>query len=290
MSDLLVRSLGETIEVSTAAEDGLWTALADPSQVENALLHLAINARDAMPDGGKLTIECSNAQLDQDYIASNPGLVAGDYVLLAVSDNGVGMSAEVQAQAFDPFFTTKEVGHGSGLGLSMIYGFAKQSGGHVKIYSEEGHGTTMKLYLPRSDSPAAAQATVEHEILRGKNERVLVVEDDPRVRELAVEMLQNLGYRVIGVPDAVSGRAVLERGDKIDLVLSDVVLPGGVSGPALVQEMMRQHPALKVVFMSGYPAEAAMRNGFVGSDKILLNKPFRRHQLATALREAFDRS
>jgi len=289
MTSLLSRTLGETIEIETRLAPRLWNATADPGQVENALLNLAINARDAMAGGGKLTIECANAVLDEAYVAVNPEARTGDYVVLAVSDTGSGMSAEVQAHAFEPFFTTKEVGQGSGLGLSMVYGFAKQSGGQVTIYSEEGQGTAVKLYLPRAQGAAKAEdVPPSEEVPQGRGERILVIEDDPDVRDLAVNVLGGLGYRVIEVADAASAHKVLADGQAVDLVLSDVVLPGGTSGPEFAAEARAAHPGLKIIFMSGYPAEAAKRNGFVGSDSVLLNKPFRKLELARALRDALD--
>lgn len=293
MSELLTRTLGATIEIETVAGPGLWNASADPGQVENALLNLAINARDAMPDGGRLMIECANAHLDEDYVAQEPEAVAGDYVALSVSDSGVGMSADVKAHAFEPFFTTKDVGQGSGLGLSMVYGFAKQSGGHVSIYSEEDRGTTVRLYLPRAGADRATanrddENSDENGVPRGKNELILVIEDDPDVRILAVAMLKGLGYRVIDVPDAAAAQMILRRDGNVDLVLSDVVLPGGTSGPDFANLARTLDPDLKVIFMSGYPAEAAKRNGFLGSDKVLLNKPFQRRQLAKSIRDALD--
>jgi CheY-like chemotaxis protein len=255
--------------------------------VENALLNLALNARHAMPGGGKLTIECANAVLDETYVADNPEAKAGDYVVLAVSDEGSGMTAEVQAHAFEPFYTTKEVGQGSGLGLSMVYGFVKQSGGHVTIYSEEGQGTTVKLYLPRAEGAARSEGVSRDEdIPQGRSENILVIEDDPDVRDLAVRMLEGLGHGVIDVPDAASAHKVLADGKQVDLVLSDVVLPGGTGGPEFAEEARTTRPDLKIIFMSGYPAEAAKRDGFLGSDKVLLTKPFSRHELAQALRDA----
>lgn len=284
---MLTRALGETIEIETADAPDLENALADPGQVENALLNLALNARDAMPGGGKLTIECQNAVLDGAYVAKNPEAIAGDYVVLAVSDEGSGMTAEVQARAFEPFFTTKEAGQGSGLGLAMIYGFAKQSGGHVSIYSEAGKGTTVKLYLPRAEAAMqSGNLSQDDDPPHGRGEVVLVIEDDPDVRALAARMLESLGYRTIEVPDAASAHKVLAEGNPVDLVLSDVVLPGGASGPKFAEQARTTYPDLKVIFMSGYPAEAAKRNGFLGSDQTLLNKPFRKRQLAKALREA----
>jgi PAS domain S-box-containing protein len=289
MSGLLQRTLGATIAIETLVAPDPWPASADPGQVENALLNLAINARDAMPGGGKLTVECANVRLDEAYVAQDPEAAVGDYVVLAVSDTGTGMTPAVRSQAFEPFFTTKDVGEGSGLGLSMVYGFAKQSGGHVTIYSEAGRGTTVKLYLPRAEQASKKkEPKVADDVPQGQGEIILVIEDDAEVRSLAVAMLDGLGYRAIDVPDAKSAEAVLERGDRIDLVLSDVVLPGGRSGPDFAEEIRSRYPALKVVFMSGYPAAAAMRNGFVGSGRVLLNKPFRRQDLAKILRAALN--
>ena len=287
MTDMLARTLGETVEIETRAAAGIWPASADPGQVENALLNLAINARDAMPEGGKLTIECMNVTLDAAYVAENPESVAGDFAVVAVSDSGTGMSENVQAQAFDPFFTTKEVGEGSGLGLSMVYGFTKQSGGHVSIYSEEGQGTTVKIYLPRAESIATDDALeVGGSIPMGQGETILVIEDDEDVRILASQVLEGLGYRVVAVPEAASARAVLKTERDVSLVLSDVVLPGGMSGPDFAEEARTTDPDVKIIFMSGYPAAAAKRNGFMGSDRVLLNKPFQRRELAEAVREA----
>ncbi len=287
MSDMLARTLGATVEIETRVTDGVWLASADPGQVENALLNLVINARDAMPDGGKLTIECMNVTLDAAYVAENPEAVAGDFAVVAVSDSGTGMSEDVRAHAFDPFFTTKEVGEGSGLGLSMVYGFTKQSGGHVSIYSEEGQGTTVKIYLPRAESIATdAALEVGGSIPMGQGETILIIEDDEDVRILASQVLEGLGYRVVAVPEAASARAVLKTERDVSLVLSDVVLPGGMSGPDFAEEARTTDPDVKIIFMSGYPAAAAKRNGFMGSDRVLLNKPFQRRELAEAVREA----
>ena len=289
MSNMMARTLGETIEIGIGKAANIWRALADPGQVENALLNLALNARDAMPNGGKLTIECANVHLDEAYVAQNPEAKIGDYVVMAVSDQGTGMTADVQAHAFEPFFTTKPVGQGSGLGLSMVHGFAQQSAGHVNIYSEEGKGTTVKLYLPRAgDAAQTENRNQDAEIPRGKGEMILVIEDDQEVRALTVRMLQSLGYRVIDVADAASARAVLAEKKSVDLILSDVVLPGGVSGPEFAEQVWMDFPDLRIIFMSGYPAEAARRNGFFTSGQVLLNKPFHKRQLAVALREAMD--
>jgi signal transduction histidine kinase len=287
LSDLLRRTLGATIEIETVVAPDLRPACADPGQLENALLNLTINARDAMPEGGKLTIECTNAVLEDEHSARDPDVSPGDYVVLAVSDTGTGMSKEVLAQVFEPFFTTKEVGQGSGLGLSMVYGFAKQSGGQVTLYSKPERGTTVKLYLPQADrAEARHESGAADEIERGHGERVLVIEDDAAVRDLTVTMLENLGYRVSDVGDAAAARSVLKGRDEIDLILSDVVLPGGMTGPQFIDEIRERTPDVKVVFMSGYPAEAAKRADFVSAGGTLLNKPFRRGVLAKALRDA----
>jgi CheY-like chemotaxis protein len=289
MSDILERALGEMIEIETFAESGLWMARADAGQVENTLLNLANNARDAMVGGGKLRIECANVRGDEATAAQTSEAIAGDYVMLAVSDTGVGMSEAVLERVFEPFFTTKDVGEGSGLGLSMVYGFAKQSDGHVIIDSKAGKGTTVKLFLPRSkDAAVQAGKAVTDRIPHGRGEVVLVIEDDPDVRELAAGILDSLGYRVITAPTADTARTVLEETERIDLVLSDVVLPAGTSGPAFVREARARRPGLKVVFMSGYVGEAVTRNGLPEPDTILLSKPFQRHEMAEALRTALD--
>jgi signal transduction histidine kinase len=288
MADLLKRSLGETVEIETFAGRNLWMARADPGQVENALLNLAINARDAMPDGGRLTIACSNARLEEEDVRLNPEAAAGDYALLTVSDTGAGMPKVVLEHAFEPFFTTKDVGEGSGLGLSMVYGFARQSNGHAVLQSEPGKGTTVKLYLPRAE-PVVEKPTAEITAPEpgSRDKLVLVIEDDAEVRTLAVKMLEVLGYRSMAAPAARSARVILER-EKIDLVLSDVVLPGGQSGRSFADEMRQRHPRLKFVFMSGYPAEDAIRSGHLEPETVLLTKPFQMRQLARVLRDLLD--
>ncbi len=236
-----------------------------------------------------MVIEAGNASLDEAYAHNHLEVTPGDYVTLAVSDNGSGMSPEVLEHAFEPFFTTKEVGQGSGLGLSMVYGFTKQSGGHVTIYSEEGRGTTVKLYLPRAEEAARREeASHDQDVPQGRDEVILVIEDDRDVRALAVRMLEDLDYRVIDVPDAVAAHEALADGNPVDLVLSDVVLPGGTSGPEFAEQARTTYPDLKIIFISGYPAESAKRNGFLGPGNVLLNKPFQRLQLAKALRDALD--
>ncbi len=287
MSEMMRRSLGVTIEITTSSDPELWTAMADPGQLENALLNLALNARDAMPAGGKLTLDCRNVQLQDVDIAEDTYVIAGDYVMLAVSDTGTGMDAETRQHVFEPFYTTKGVGEGSGLGLSMVYGFAKQSGGHVDICSEQGRGTTVKLYLPRAMHPAAEVEPERRDASPpGRGEAVLVIEDDAEVRELTVAMLEAMDYRVTAVADAAAARNVIEGGVEFDLLLSDVVLPGGTSGPDFARELRWSEPGLKVIFMSGYPDDAAIGGGLLDPGSVLLNKPFYLRQLATAMREA----
>jgi PAS domain S-box-containing protein len=289
MTSLLDRTLGETIKVETVIDPDLWPAWADPSQIEDTLLNLAINARDAMTEGGKLTIECLNARLDQAQVAANPELKVGDYAVVAVSDTGTGMSDEVQSKAFEPFFTTKEVGQGSGLGLSMAYGFASQSGGHLTIYSEEGQGTTVRLYLPKAEGkPATDEAQTTGDIPRGRGEVVLVIEDNADVRLLVVKMLNGLGYQAVDVADAAAARAALREDRQTDLILSDVVLSGGTSGLQFAEEVRARDPGAKIIFMSGYTAEAAKRHTSLASDGVPLKKPFSMRVLATALRKALD--
>ncbi len=289
ITGLLRRTLEEHIEVEAVTTTGLWNCEVDPGQLENALVNLAINARDAMPGGGKLTIETANAQLDDDYAAAQAEVRPGQYVMVAVTDTGSGMPPEVREHVFEPFFTTKEVGKGTGLGLSMVYGFIKQSGGHVTIYSEEGEGTTFKLYLPRSTkSEVTEKKPVTGEVPVARGETVLVVEDDPDLRTLAVALLSNLGYQVM---EAATGPAALEElgsTTRVNLLLTDVVLPGGMNGRELADEVERRAPGIPVLYMSGYTADAIMHHGRLDSDAELLQKPFRRADLARAVRRVLD--
>ena len=290
MEDLLRRTLGEDVEFEVELRRDLWAAVADRGQVENALLNLAINARDAMPTGGKLTIETDNKNLDADYATHNAEVTPGDYVMLAVTDTGTGMPPEVVERAFEPFFTTKGIGKGSGLGLSMIYGFAKQSRGHLKIYSELGHGTTVRLYLPRNvaevvpDKELPAETT-EHP--RG-GETILVVEDDELVRSFAVSQLRDLGYRVIEAADARRAGEILAGGESIDLLFTDVVMPGGMTGRQLGDMAKLSRPRLKVLYTSGYTENSIVHQGKLDPGVIFLSKPFRRRDLARKIREALD--
>lgn len=292
MTDLLRRTLGEQVEINIRLDEELRTALADKSQLESALLNLAINSRDAMPDGGKLTIETANASLDADYAARNAEVAPGDYVVLSVSDTGGGMPPVVVERAFEPFFTTKETGKGSGLGLSMIYGFARQSGGHLKIYSEPGHGTTVRLYLPRAKAAPSVAAPVPAAASEGQagSETILVVEDDAGVRRLAVTQLRSLGYRVLEVSDGMSALALLRDDDSIDLLFTDVVMPGGMTGRQVAEESRRLRPAMKVLFTSGYTQETIFHQGKLEPGVHLLSKPYRRDGLARKIREVLDSS
>ncbi|WP_323786438.1 PAS domain S-box protein [Thalassovita sp.] len=288
MLSLLRRTLGETIEISFRAEQGLWHALADPGQIENALLNLVINARHAMPDGGPLTITCENISLrDADGEQDGDQLV-GDFVVLSVTDRGHGMSKETLERVFEPFFTTKGVGEGSGLGLSMVYGFARQSGGQVTIDSEVGKGTTVKLFLPKAVAAGASRTPAKaQEVHKGQGETLLVLEDEDEVRAIAERMLKKLGYNVVTAQDADEAQRVLEAMPDIRLILSDIVLPGGISGPEFAARIKASSPDKKFIFMSGYPAEYLQKNSSLQADSQLLTKPFRVAQLARAVNDAF---
>ena len=287
MSDLLTRTLGETIKLETIGNAGLWAIEVDGPEMEATLLNLALNARDAMPEGGKLTIETSNAYLDDEYCRQN-GLTPGQYVLIAVSDNGAGMSAETVDKAFEPFFTTKDTGKGTGLGLSQVYGFIKQSGGHIKIYSELGEGTTIKLYLPRFDgdqTTAPSEASASHE--RGRGETILIVEDDDGVREYAAEILRDLNYQVLEARDSASALKLIDAEKNFDLLLTDVVLPGK-NGRELATEVEKRRPGIKVIFMTGYSRNAIVHHGRLDRDTELIPKPLTEAVLARRIRLVLD--
>ena len=288
VADILTRSLGENVELETIGGAGLWKIEADVSELESALLNLALNARDAMPNGGKLTVETSNAYLDDDYCSHYPGLEPGQYVLIAVSDNGAGMSAATIERAFDPFFTTKETGKGTGLGLSQVYGFVKQSGGNVKIYSEVGEGTTIKLYLPRYDGEEAIEP-VDDQVAseRGGGETILIVEDDDGVRQYASEILRDLNYQIIEAKDSAAALRLLNADKKFDLLLTDVMLPGK-NGRELADEVLRQRPGTKVVFMTGYSRNAIVHHGRLDRGTELIPKPLTEGVLARKIRQVLD--
>ncbi|MBL4666571.1 MAG: response regulator [Sneathiella sp.] len=289
ISELLDRSLGETIKVKIKADENLWLALADSGQVENAVLNLAVNARHAMPNGGQLSIDISNFVLEGLDATQLSEAAAGDYVLLCVSDTGTGMSKKTIEHAFEPFFTTKDVGKGSGLGLSMVYGFVKQSGGYINLYSEEGLGTSVKIYLPRcgEDQRQRSQQATNSDIPMGNGETILILEDDKEVLVLAAKILQSLNYEVIPTNDTDTALQVLLSNQEIDLILSDVVLPGGMSGPEFFKKNSDIIQVSKIIYMSGYPAEAAgntQKSNSWDPQDVLLTKPFQRRELATQMK------
>jgi CheY-like chemotaxis protein len=287
IEELLRRTIGETIRLEIVAAGGLWGTFCDPHQLESSLLNLVINSRDAMPGGGKLTIETANTHLDSFNAAELRDVMPGQYVCLSVTDTGTGMSPAVQARAFDPFFTTKPLGQGTGLGLSMIYGFTRQSEGHVRIYSEVGQGTTVKLYLPRyrgAVEEAAAAATAEGLAKAQAGETVLVVEDEDSVRELVVEVLHDLGYRALEAGDGPSGLKILQSPERIDLLVSDIGLPG-MNGRQVAEAARERRPDLKVLFITGYAENAAMANGFLEPGMEMVTKPFAVDALAARIRD-----
>ncbi|MBV8754790.1 MAG: response regulator [Hyphomicrobiales bacterium] len=291
LTEFLRRSLGETVELQTVGAAGLWKVEADPVQLEAALLNLAVNARDAMPNGGKLTIETANVQLDPDYCRRHAEVKPGPYVQIAVTDTGTGMSRQVLDRAFEPFFTTKVAGQGTGLGLSQVFGFVKQSGGHITIYSEVGEGTTVKIYLPRLFAELREEVPVEREVPGAvPGERVLVVEDDEEVRLYIADLLRGLRYQVIEAADATAALAQLERGNgHIDLLLTDVVLPG-MNGRRLADEVVARANGIKVLFMTGYSRNAIVRHGRLDPRVEMIQKPFTEAALAARIRDVLDQA
>jgi PAS domain S-box-containing protein len=284
---LLRRTLGEAVEIGASLAGDLWPVEADPSQVESALTNLAINARDAMPGGGTITIETANRPIGSDEVAEKPDIAPGEYAMLAVSDTGTGMPPEILARVCEPFFTTKPAGKGTGLGLSMVYGFAKQSGGHLRIYSEVGHGTTVRLYLPRAGaaSPTAPAERSASERAAPGGATILVVEDNAEVRTVVRRQLDELGYRVREAENAAAALAILESGAPIDLLFSDVIMPGGMLGTELAQEVRRRWPAVRILLTTGF-AEAAAQNGrHVPEGMALITKPYRKRTLGEKIRE-----
>jgi CheY-like chemotaxis protein len=292
MSDLLQRSLGPDIEIETVLAGGLWRTYADATQLESAIVNLAVNARDAMPNGGKLTLETLNAHIDDAYAAANPDAAAGQYVVVAVSDTGSGMPPEIVDRAFEPFFTTKGVGHGTGLGLSQIYGYLKQSGGHAKIYSEIGSGTTVKLYLPREMGGAepvkAAPEKLPEALAAGRpEETILVVEDEAGVRSTAVEALRELGYTVLECGSGAEALTLLEERKDIQLLFTDVVMPG-MTGRELADEVARRKPGIKVLYTTGYTPNAIVHGGRLDAGVSLLPKPYNSEELSRKIRKVLD--
>nr|WP_229211499.1 MULTISPECIES: PAS domain S-box protein [unclassified Duganella] len=283
--ELLQRALGESIAVETVVADGLWNTVLDPHQLENVLLNLAINARDAMPDGGKLTIEAGNAVLDDAYVAATPDIPAGQYVVVSVSDTGCGMTADVLERAVEPFFTTKAEGRGTGLGLSMVFGFIKQSGGHFRLYSEVGHGTTVRMYFVRSHASDVTVPEPAGTDVKGGSETILVVEDDPAVQSVVVDVLRSFGYQVLKADNPDTALAVLRAGVRCDLLFTDVVMPGTIKSTELAQQAKALLPDLKILFTSGYTQNAIIHGGRLDPGVHLLSKPYRREQLAHKVRQ-----
>lgn len=288
MLDLLRRTLPESIEIRFAGGDNVWPTLVDSNQLEHAILNLAVNARDAMDDGGTMTIHTSTLHMDAEEASLHEGLAAGDYVVLSVSDTGAGMTPETVAKAFDPFFTTKEVGEGSGLGLSMVFGFVSQSQGTVEIISAPGEGANVRIYLPRAEvmEEEEALAPATSRLPLGQGERVMVVEDDPDVLKFVVMALQSLGYETIEALDGPSALSLLSGGQDIDLLFTDVILPGGMSGPELVNALKESRPALKAVYTSGYAADSVLPEDEQGLE--MLHKPYRVLDLGQTIRAALD--
>lgn len=289
MDEMLRRTLGDAIEVESVISGGLWNCMADPTQIENVLLNLALNARDAMKGSGKLTIEAGNSVLDEAYAASHEGLKPGQYVMLAVTDNGSGIPAEIRNKVFEPFFTTKGPSSGSGLGLSMVYGFVKQSGGHIAVYSEEGEGTTFRIYLPRTtqnEMTSAGQGTAQPHA--GGTETILVVEDDDDVRATSSELLRELGYTVLEANNADNAIAIVNSGIRLDMLFTDVVMPGNLRSPELARLAKIRLPHLKVLFTSGYTRNAIVHEGRLDEGVEMIAKPFTREALAIKVRSVFD--
>ena len=287
--EILRRTLGAEIEIEAHTATDLWLCDADPDQVENAFLNLAINARDAMPDGGKLTIDIYNVRLTDRYAASKIEVEPGEYVVVALTDNGTGMPVEVLDRAFEPFFTTKPIGKGTGLGLSSIYGFAKQTGGNLTIYSEEGQGTTIKLYIPRTqDATQFPAAVVKESEPRGAGEVILLVEDDEFLRRAARRSLVALGYLVREAANGPEALELIAEDSKLDLLLTDVVLGSGLDGPGLSRKISEMVPEVSVLFMSGYTDRSVIHQGKLDAGFKLLNKPFTRSELAQSIRAALD--
>ncbi|HVQ69862.1 MAG TPA: CHASE3 domain-containing protein [Bradyrhizobium sp.] len=285
IAKLLRPTLGEQVEVNSILEQETATAHIDASQLANSLLNMAINARDAMPNGGKLLLETRNVVLDEAYAQANPDAKPGPYVMLSVSDTGTGMSPDVLDKVFEPFFTTKEVGKGTGLGLSMVYGFVKQSGGHIRIYSEVGHGTTIKLYLPPARGQVEAAPAAASSLSLG-NETIMVVEDDALVRNFVTAQLQSLGYHPVGAANGPAALNLIEGGQAFDLLFTDVIMPGGVSGRELAEKVLKLRPGIKVLYTSGYTDNAIVHQGRLDPGVLLLTKPYRKSQLANMIRRA----
>ncbi len=286
---LLHPTLGEQIQIVPLLAPDAWTASVDPNQLSTAILNLALNARDAMPGGGKVTLETSNVFLDEAYAEMHSEVTAGNYVMIAISDTGSGIAAADLEKVFDPFFTTKEIGKGTGLGLSMVFGFVKQSGGHIKIYSEEGHGTTVKIYLPRATGLDQTVAELQASSpVEGGHEVVLVVEDDALVRKYVVTQIESLGYSALEAGNATEALNAIDNAATIDLLFTDVIMPGPMNGRQLVDEALKRRPSLKTLYTSGYTENAIVHHGRLDSGVLLLAKPYRKSDLARMMRMALE--
>jgi signal transduction histidine kinase/ActR/RegA family two-component response regulator len=285
---LLRPTLGEIVEIESVLEGDAWPALVDPNQLTSAMLNLAVNARDAMPNGGKLTLESGNTLLDESYAKTQGDVRPGQYVMITVSDNGSGIPAEIRDKVFEPFFTTKGTGKGTGLGLSMVYGFVKQSGGHIRIYSEEGHGTTVKIYLPRAEARVEHAPDAQPTAPLGGRETILIVEDDTLVRQYVTAQLHGLGYGTLEAANATEALAIAGSGANFDLLFTDVIMPGAMNGQQLAREMAAHRVNLKVLFTSGYTENALLDHGRLAPGVLLLAKPYRKSELAQMLRQALE--
>jgi nitrogen-specific signal transduction histidine kinase/CheY-like chemotaxis protein len=284
---LLHPTLSEQIEISTKLAEDTWSAMVDPNQLATAILNLALNARDAMPEGGKLTLDTRNVHLDEGYASMHSEVIVGNYVMVGVSDTGFGIPAANLDKVFDPFFTTKDVGKGTGLGLSMVFGFVKQSGGHIKIYSEEGQGTSVKMYLPRSTGLAETEAEAQvASTVQSGDETVLIVEDDAMVRKNVIRQIESLGYTTLEAANAVEALDIIDRHATIHLLFTDVIMPGSMNGSQLVNEALRRRPSLKALFTSGYTENAILHHGRLDVGVLLLAKPYRKAELARMIRVA----
>jgi CheY-like chemotaxis protein len=288
ITDMLRRTLGEHITLSTALAREIWLTRADPGQFQSAIVNMAVNARDAMPQGGKLVVETRNMLLDAEHTDFQSELKSGEYVQLSISDTGTGMPPQIRDRAFEPFFTTKEKGRGTGLGLAMVYGFVKQSGGHVTIYSEVGHGTTINLYFPRADAAAVGPAAdkIEGRADPHARETILVVEDDERVRHLTIRRLKMIGYQVLEASDGPTALDILRTEEAIDLVFTDLIMPGGLSGREVAIRARQMKPGIKVLLTSGYAEELVHGDDLQREQLKVLRKPYQQADLVAALREA----
>jgi CheY-like chemotaxis protein len=277
------------VEIETVLEEALWPALVDPTQLTTALVNLALNARDAMPAGGRLTLQTANMVLDEAYAAANAEVSPGRYVMIVVSDTGAGIPAAIRDKVFEPFFTTKDVGKGTGLGLSMVYGFSRQSGGHVKIYSEEGHGTAVRLFLPAADEHADRREEAPPSLpMAVGREAILVVEDDSLVRSYVITQLRSLGYATEAASDATSALQLIDSGRKFDLLFTDVIMPGGMNGHQLAEAVRARRPSIRVLYTSGYTENVVVHQGRLDPGVALLSKPYRKVDLARRIREVLD--